>query len=283
MAEYTKERAVTGEKRPTVNEVTLRGRVVEMGFNNMGLPRLRILVRSNTPAKPAAFDVVCTKASGDVRPHAYVMVKGFIRSIPRKRVEEGDRRTYIQYVEATEIKRVKTELEERFGVPGRYTSANFFICHIEGYVVEAVRTGKEWGNLVVRTDGVGTDKRPCYIRLNYHITRYLPDFDYVRGQRVCIYASMHSTERVVNGYERRFENLVVEDIARIDENGKLYDGKSDLYSEEALGTQEEQDTAEDFMKDVMRSIRTPKMPVDEGVESDDDYYDNNEEEGGLIF
>ena len=72
-----------------------------------------------------------------------------------------------------------------------------------------------WGKLTVRVDGVGGDQRPSYIQMSYHKDRFLPPFDYRKGDEVCIVASISTTEKEFEGQSVYFENLIIEDIVRV--------------------------------------------------------------------
>jgi hypothetical protein len=104
---------------------------------------------------------------------------------------------------------------ERFGVEGRYHTESRFAAYFRGEVTNTLDTrDPNWGKLTIKVDGTGRDKRPSYITLSYFKSRRLPAFDYLRGDKVCVYASISTPQKEFEGRTVNFENLVIEDIVR---------------------------------------------------------------------
>lgn len=145
----------------------------------------------------------------------YVNVDGYVRAFNFYDEMRG-RWTSYQEIIATKIEKADTELKKRFGVEGRYVCDSMFRAYMRGTVTNALQTSdKNWGKITIKVDGTGRDKRPSYVTFSYFISYHLPAFKYEKGDEVCLYASISTRDKEIDGVTRHFENLVIEDIAKI--------------------------------------------------------------------
>lgn len=115
----------------------------------------------------------------------------------------------------------KTQMEEAFGIPGRFCGTDYFIGKFTGTIDRLVRSSNEnWGSLFVLVDGYNGNT-PSSVAFNYFLKGKLPSFDHFKeGDRVAIVSSVHTTTKTIREEERTFVNLGVEDIVKINESAE---------------------------------------------------------------
>lgn len=115
----------------------------------------------------------------------------------------------------------KTQMEEAFGVPGRFCGTDYFVGKFTGTVDRLVHSSNEnWGTLFVLVDGYNGNT-PSSVAFNYYLKGKLPSFEHFKeGDRVAIVSSVHTTTKTIRDEERTFVNLGVEDIVKINESAE---------------------------------------------------------------
>lgn len=115
----------------------------------------------------------------------------------------------------------KTQMEEAFGVPGRFCGTDYFVGKFTGTVDRLVHSSNEnWGTLFVLVDGYNGNT-PSSVAFNYYLKGKLPSFEHFKeGDRVAIVSSVHTTTKTIREEERTFVNLGVEDIVKINESAE---------------------------------------------------------------
>ena len=142
----------------------------------------------------------------------HVRIAGFCRAYGFYNESLG-KPSYNQYFVAQTIEKDTTELEEKFGMAGRYYNTPFFRMYTKGIVESIIDTGNErWKKLKVRTCSHGIDQRQSTITFSYYTGGDLPECSYKRGDIVCLSASVSTPQKDMNGQKVSFENLTIEDI-----------------------------------------------------------------------
>lgn len=113
----------------------------------------------------------------------------------------------------------KTQMEEAFGVRGRFCGTDYFMGKFTGTVSRVIHTQNEnWGEMIVMVDGYNGNA-PSSVLFNYYLKGKLPSIDsFKEGDRVAILSSVHTTTKTIREEERTFVNLGVEDIVKINES-----------------------------------------------------------------
>lgn len=197
----------------SVNEVKACGRIIATGKDRRGYSTVTIVIRG---IKPAIVRFVVDNLSSSIGVGDNVQIKGYTKAYSYHN-EIQDRWISVQYFVAESIEKRPTALMERFGVEGRYHTESRFEAYFQGEVTNTLDTrDPNWGKLTIKVDGTGRDRRPSYITLSYFKSKRLPAFDYLRGDKVCVYASISTPQKEFEGRTVNFENLVIEDIVRIE-------------------------------------------------------------------
>ena len=201
----------------TVNEVIARGRIVRTGIGRMGYAEIRLAIRGYEPIY-VNFEVSALDPS--IKIGDYVLVKGYTVGYSPYDDVNG-RRYYVQYFVATEFQKDLPELTKHFGVRATNLSDDtMFHAFMKGVIESVTDSGKDWGNIRIRVNNSSDDQRPSRILLGYH-KRRIRNFDIQRGDIVCLFASLHTETKDVNGQPRDFEDLRVEDIVKVGESDEF--------------------------------------------------------------
>lgn len=113
----------------------------------------------------------------------------------------------------------ETQMQEAFGVRGRFCGTDYFMGKFTGTIRSLVHTSNEnWGEMFVDVDGYNGNT-PSTIVFNYFLKGKLPSLErFKEGDRVALLSSVHTTTKTIRGEERTFVNLGVEDIVKINES-----------------------------------------------------------------
>ncbi len=199
-----------------VNEIIAAGRIVNIGRNQYSHPAITIVVRGRRPAF-IHFAFKDGWLDPDLAVGDSVRVKGHCKAY-RYHNEVFDRMATIQYFIADEIERDETEMKKRFGIAGKFPEPSHCRAYFAGEVANKLDTkDPKWGKLTVKVEGQGNDPRPSYIQMSYYKDWNLPPFDYEKGDKVCVVASISTPQKELDGVKVNFENVVVEDIVKIKE------------------------------------------------------------------
>lgn len=144
-----------------------------------------------------------------------VHVEGYVVAY-RNTLEDGKFEP-VQYFVAEKVELQKTLLEADFSQVGQFLEKDSFKGVFSGTVCGAPRTeNPKWAKLVVAIDGREYGRRTAYIIFSYFLEGRLPKFDYKQGDKVCILTSLYTIDKEVNGKKKHFENLQIEDIAKVE-------------------------------------------------------------------
>lgn len=113
----------------------------------------------------------------------------------------------------------ETQMQEAFGVRGRFCGTDYFMGKFTGTIRSLVHTSNEnWGEMFVDVDGYNGNT-PSTVVFNYFLKGRLPSLArFKEGDRVAILSSVHTSTKTIRGEERTFVNLGVEDIVKINES-----------------------------------------------------------------
>ena len=195
----------------TVNEVFATGKIISTGRDNRGYSSITIVIRGR---HPAVVRFVVDKLNSGIGVGDSVTIKGHTKAYSYYN-EIQERRTYVQYFVADELTKNETELKEKFGIEGHHYKESSFRAYVAGEVYGSLETSDpKWCKLTVKVDGIGKDQRNSYITFSYFRSKRLPDFDYKKGDKVYLVASITTPQKELNGRTVNFENLVIEDIVK---------------------------------------------------------------------
>ncbi len=205
------------------NKFHARGRITSVGMDNMGHISFTIVIRGKkpdiiriTPAHPL---------SQEIRLHSNVVIEGHIRAFSYMNPIRNKYVT-VQYLVADKVEPDVPYLTKLYGVPARHCAPSEFFAEIQGEVTRVIQTqNPDWGKLRIRTDSMETDRRPSVIEVSYYKRLNLPAFDYEPGDKVLLWASIRTQQKEIDGSTVIFENLQVEDIVRLDDNGNYLEKK----------------------------------------------------------
>lgn len=205
------------------------GKVIDTGIGRNGYPFIRLVIKvgerriviengvRRDETRKAFVNFRMDKIPSDIRVTDYVKVNGYISA---NSYYNDELRRYMSFQEfiVTDIRHNESELSQQFGQKGKYVTESYFRAYLKGYVRSAVKNG-EWRNLVIEVPGGGEDKRTSMVRAGYYASKSLPPFDYKNGDEVCLYAGITTSNKIDdNGVERHYENLVIEDIVKIEKD-----------------------------------------------------------------
>lgn len=141
-----------------------------------------------------------------------VHVEGYV--VAYKNAIEGGKIDSIQYFVAEKVELQRSILEAEFGQTGHFLAKDSFKGVFSGTVSQVIRTeNPKWGKLVVAING----RRTSYVVFSYFLGGRLPEFDYEKGDRVCIMSGLSTIDKEVNGKKKHFQNLQIEDIAKMED------------------------------------------------------------------
>lgn len=225
----------------TVNEVYANGRVIATGKDRRGYSTVTMVIRGR---RPSVIRFVVDNLSSSIGVGDNISVKGHTKAYSYHN-EIHDKWTSVQYFIADSIEKNETEIMEHFGVPGRYYKDSHFRAYVSGEVTGTIETrDPKWGKLTVKVDGTGVDQRPSYITMSYFISRRLPAFDYQRGDKVCVVASISTPQKELDGRTINFENLIIEDIVKVDAANKQEKTSADGFLDDVGAGEEENNYGE---------------------------------------
>ncbi len=139
-------------------------------------------------------------------PHSEIHVKGHIEL--RRRPGEIPRQVFV----ADEIERPMTLTEEIFGEPGRFFPRPSSVVYLKGTLVSAKIEG-DWHRYVIQTE---TSKgRTVPVRVS--MRKLEKDPDYKKGDSLCCVCVITTRIKEVSGQKRYFEDILVSDIAKIED------------------------------------------------------------------
>ena len=209
------------EKLETVNEVVATGRMIWNGRNERGYPSFRLAVRDGFSDKPSVIYFTLGEnlmLDPSIRYNSYIHVKGYVKAFYYLNDMRQKYTAYQEFV-ATEVEKADSELHMRFGTEGRYVADSLCRIYVLGEVYSVAKPKEDnnhWGRITIKVNGTGRDRRPSTIPFNYYMGFYLPELNFKKGDVVCLCASVKVRDKEVDGSNVHFENLVVEDIAKIE-------------------------------------------------------------------
>ena len=214
----------------SINEVNAVGRIIETGMDQYGHAAITVAIRG----KRLAFLNFAIKdgLDPDLGVGDSVRIKGHCKAY-RGYSQTRQGMANIQYFVADEIEREVSEMEKRFGIAGRFPPSHCR-AYFAGEVMSSfVTRDPQWGKITVKVDGQGDDPNPSFIQLSYRNSWNFPPFDYERGDKVCIVASISTPQKELNGVQVKFENFVIEDIVRVEEGQEIH-GEQEPGSEQVV-------------------------------------------------
>lgn len=151
----------------------------------------------------------------------------------------NDRYIYSQTFIADKVEPVPSEMEDIFGVKGRWIPTRYFRIYLGGEVYRVRDSSPAWGSLTVEVPGVGINQMESRIRADYFkgFGSTLPPFNQIRarqtersdgrrritgrGSFVYCSASLHISKRKMDdGRENTFENIRIDEISICGEDNK---------------------------------------------------------------
>ena len=201
-----------------VNEVFVRGSIESIERNDYGNRVMTIVCLVRRGKEPLKLDFVLEGNVGrGFGRKDRVLVTGYTKAFTYHN-EALQKSSEVMYFVATNVEKDKSELEQRFGVKGFFYPEPMFRAFIAGTVVKVVKPdSRKWARLTVETCGGGHDLRPSYTTLRYYAAGKLPLFDYLPGDKVAVRCSAYTPEKTISNKKvRRFQNLIVEDIAYLE-------------------------------------------------------------------
>lgn len=202
------------KKQPYVyrNAFEVTGKVISFNHDHMGHDMMTVLVKKQTPLfVRVIYDE--RMLSSDIVVGQHVHVKGYTKAFSY--TDLAGKRTYMQFFSATSIEHRKTIMEDAFQLKGRFYENDDFKAYYAGTVVRAFETNDSWGQIILKVDGSYGGKKSNVIRMGYFKNGRLPEFDYKPGDNICVYTSVWTPKKEVDGKTVFYENLTVEDVVRI--------------------------------------------------------------------
>lgn len=225
-------------KFESMNRFEASGKITSIGVNRMGRSSITIVMRGRHNKQPDIIDIVLIKPLAfDIKRSDYVKVKGHIRSF-RYYNDIRQRYVSVQYFVADEIEKDVPMLTQEFGIPGRHYSSSSFRAFVKGKVTHVLHVeNSEWYKMRIETESMEEiDKRLSNIEVGYNASMRLPAFDFQAGDYVAAWVSVRTREKVVDHKKVHFEDLIVEDLARLDENGKYLEKREEPAGSEDTGS-----------------------------------------------
>ncbi len=203
-------------ERQLVNEIEAVGRVLAIRTNDMGFDTIRLQIREGVQS---SIDFVSVSGRHRISRGDYVKVKAYIHGTRRYDGSRG-RSTLIQTYMITDVEPATSLLEEKFGVAGRGSTTNYFRGYFAGEITAVITDNTRWVRIYVTVQNQEKQNDAVTVCLNYRTSAIMPNFEFKRGDFICVYASVSHNEKDLDGGVIHFQNLNVEDIIRLDENGQ---------------------------------------------------------------
>lgn len=218
MAEITKEMM-------NMNKVVARGRIVGIGSDEFGHKKLVLYCSSNGRNASGAKNgrqkqsnrevyshIAYTEIDPEIRVHDHVMVEGHVVGYDYKN-ETWDKWTHVQYIVADKITRDHSELYKVFGVEGFAREDPFIKLYLSGKVTSIKEHDSGWVNLTLSIPNPKDPSRNTSIRAQYSSRMRVYDVKPKKGDYICMTALLSSIQKDANGDRKRYEDIIVNDMA----------------------------------------------------------------------
>lgn len=201
---------MTVEKRETINDVVLQGKIVHK-FSAPKVTILTLATRNSTSVSnypKVVFFEALKEAADKFDKNDYVEITGNIQSSKR---DPSIKNQVLISIFAESINGAKSEMEEAFCVEGNYISQiNEF--RISGPVVAVDNPASNILNITVRTDKNG---RPSFVKL----TRFLkgksdPALDVRPGDFIYVLGHVQTHKSDAHDETKYFQNYVISELKK---------------------------------------------------------------------
>lgn len=201
-----------------VNKFTFSGRIKKIFTDKSGNPSITLAIIKDINRVNNITVIMSSPLPPDIIEGEHVIVKGYVRASVYIDADDSTKSS-LRFI-STDIKRAKTILEMECGVRGRFYRNDFSVITLVGEVtrIQAMPNTTDWVTVYVTTD---VDGRKDTTALSYCTKARLPGIGKLAVEdKVAVYGSAQTQNKVVNGEKKHYENVMVEDIVTI-EKAKL--------------------------------------------------------------
>lgn len=159
-----------------------------------------------------------------------VKITGHIEAFWRRIWQDDNRYEYTQTFVADKIEFVPSEMEEVFGITGKWVANKYLTLAFGGEVRTKIDRAPSWGSIAIEVPGIGENQMPSVVNIDYFkgFGSRLPAFDNLharsstgkthkkitrRGSFVYLTASMHISEKPSDSGTIVHENIRANEIA----------------------------------------------------------------------
>ena len=192
-----------------MNKIYATGILIRTGKGKSGHEEITVVVKRPKIDDANIQFVLETTLSPDIQLGKAVKIEGYIRGFHLKDSEGKTKVT--QYFVANKVKPAVGELEDVFNVKGHFNPKHEIKIYVEGTVNSVLESNKGWKSLLLAFDG--EREIPDVAIIGFRENERIPEFYQIsKKDRVVACLSVRTSKKKINGEERHFENLVVDDI-----------------------------------------------------------------------
>lgn len=222
-------------KEVVTNKIVARGRVAGFGRDYQGRREIYLYIRGAYQERPINVSFTYRDLDPTIEKGDFIEVVGHAVSYFRrpshlsKASGRNERSTLVQYFVADKMTKLKTEIEEVFGVDGGFSyGRTFFRIYIsgevasvrnsEGSIVTPEKKSREvtFTRISVRTPATERNRRMNLITAQFTSRMRVADVPVNVGDKVVIVANLSSNKKNFNNEGRRetvyFMNLIIDDM-----------------------------------------------------------------------
>ena len=193
-----------------MNKLKATGRLIKTGRGQHGYAEIILLIKRKGLDEARVSFVLETTLDPIIQLNNPVTVEGYIRGYHTR--DEKGKWKVDQYFVATKVSPAVGEMEKNFGIKDHFHPQHEFKLFIEGKVNSIIDTSPEWKSLLVAVDGVR--EIPEIVIMGFKDNVRLNEFkELKKDDTIKAFLNVRTTQKTIKGEVRRFEDIMIEDIA----------------------------------------------------------------------
>lgn len=192
-----------------MNRINATGILNRISKGKSGHEEITVLIKRAMIGNTTLQFVLETTLPDDVKVGTPINIDGCVRGFYLRNSDGKAKVT--QYFVANKISVAKGELEAVFGEKGHFNPRHDIKLYIEGKITSVLSSSEGWKSLLISLDGVR--EVPDIITVGFRENDRIPEFKEIqKDDRVKAVLNIRSSKKTVNGENRFFQNLMVEDL-----------------------------------------------------------------------
>lgn len=192
-----------------MNKINATGILIRTGKGKSGHEEITVVVKRPRIEDANIQFVLETTLSPEIQLGKPVMIEGYIRGFHLR--DSAGKSKVTQYFVASKVKPAVGDLESVFGVKGHFNPRHEFKLFVEGTVNSVLNSADGWKSLLVSLDG--EREIPDVAIIGFRKNDRIPEYEEIsKKDRIVACLSVRTSKKNIKGEERKYENLVVEDL-----------------------------------------------------------------------